>query len=136
MPGRVCAYPRNGLDHRCFCSPRPPSCSVATGFSKDEASLYRYRCVELKHGRVAMLAILGQLIQLNTHLPDAVFSNPRPLGALNQLLAERPLAIVQIVLAIAALELTAGAQDVENNAPGQIGRYVHIFHASLPHIIL
>jgi hypothetical protein len=103
-----------------------PSCPVAAGFSKDEASLYRYRCVELKHGRVAMLAILGQLVQINTHLPDAVFSNPRPLGALGQLLAERPLAIVQIVLAIAALELTAGAQDVENNAPGQIGRYVHI----------
>jgi hypothetical protein len=30
-------------------------------FAKDEASLYRYRAVELKHGRVAMLGALGYL---------------------------------------------------------------------------
>jgi hypothetical protein len=29
------------------------------GLSKDEGSLYRYRAVELKHGRLAMLAVLG-----------------------------------------------------------------------------
>lgn len=45
-----------------------------------------------------------------------------------QLLAERPLAIIQIVLAITALELTAGAQDYENKAPGEIGRYVRVGH--------
>ena len=29
------------------------------GFSKNEEKLYRYRCVEIKHGRVAMLAVTG-----------------------------------------------------------------------------
>ena len=29
------------------------------GFSKNEDKLYRYRCVEIKHGRVAMLAVTG-----------------------------------------------------------------------------
>jgi light-harvesting complex I chlorophyll a/b binding protein 1 len=31
------------------------------GFSRDEASLFRRRAVELKHGRIAMLACLGKV---------------------------------------------------------------------------
>eukprot|EP00953_Heterococcus_sp_UTEX-ZZ885_P002841 2060-Heterococcus_DN1.PRE.2 len=54
------------------------------GFSKDEASLFRRRAVELKHGRICMLATFGVLVQSFYHLPDPVFSNPRPLGALLQ----------------------------------------------------
>ena len=96
------------------------------GFSKDVNSLYKYRSVELKHGRVAMLACLGVFVQSITHLPDTVFSNPRPLGALGQLASERPLALLQIVLAITLLELTAGKQDPEN-APGQLGRFGEAF---------
>ena len=61
-----------------------------------------------------------------THLPDEVFSNPRPLAALNQLLAERPLAVLQIVLFITGIELTAGKQDPEK-APGQLGRFGEAF---------
>ena len=55
-----------------------------------------------------------------------MFSNPRPLGALNQLLAERPLAVLQIVLFITGIELTAGKQDPEK-APGQLGRFGEAF---------
>ena len=92
------------------------------GFSKTEGDLYRYRCIELKHGRTAMLGWLGILVTgLGVHLPDEVFSNPRPLGALAQIASERPLAILQIVLAITLLEVTAGAQDPEK-APGALGR--------------
>ncbi|GAB5034523.1 light harvesting complex protein, partial [Nannochloropsis oceanica] len=96
------------------------------GFSKDEQSLYRYRAVELKHGRVAMLACLGTLVQSYTHLPDDVFSNPRPLAALAQISTQRPLAVLQIVLALVFIEVTSGKQDPEL-APGQIGRFGEAF---------
>jgi light-harvesting complex I chlorophyll a/b binding protein 1 len=96
------------------------------GFSKDEGALYRYRMVELKHGRVAMLATLGVLVQAYTHLPDAVFNNPRPIAALQQVWAERPLAVIQIALAVTLLEVTAGAQD-PSKAPGDIGRFGDAF---------
>ncbi|EWM23208.1 light harvesting complex protein [Nannochloropsis gaditana] len=54
-------------------------------FSKDAEKLDKYRAVELKHGRVAMLGVLGIWIQAaGLHLPDPVFSNPRPLAAFLQ----------------------------------------------------
>lgn len=46
-------------------------CAHESGFSKDEASLFRYRCIELKHGRVAMLAVLGTLVQVRTTMAFA-----------------------------------------------------------------
>ena len=55
-----------------------------------------------------------------------MFSNPRPLGALGQLLSERPFAVLQIVLAITFIEVTSGKQDPEL-APGQIGRFGEAF---------
>ena len=91
------------------------------GFSKDESTLYRSRLIELKHGRVAMLACLGTLVQSFYHLPDEVFSNPRPLAALSQVFAERPVAFWQIFLTLGAIELTIGKQDTANKAPGDIG---------------
>ena len=64
------------------------TCSLCSfdplGFSKDEASLFRRRAVELKHGRICMLATFGALVQTYVHLPDPVFDNPRPIGALLQ----------------------------------------------------
>jgi len=97
------------------------------GFSKDEASLFRRRAVELKHGRICMLATFGVLVQTYVHLPDPVFSNPRPIGALLQVLDQRPVAAIQILLAIGLLELTAGAQDYANKAPGDLGRFGDAF---------
>ena len=35
------------------------------GLGADEASLYRRRCVEIKHGRVCMMATLGMLVGPN-----------------------------------------------------------------------
>ncbi|KAG5189618.1 chlorophyll a/b-binding protein domain-containing protein [Tribonema minus] len=91
--------------------------------SKDDGNLFKYREVELKHGRVAMLATLGVLVQSFNHLPDPVFSNPRPLAALSQILAERPVAFWQIFLAVGAFELSIGKQDYENKAPGDIATF-------------
>jgi len=92
------------------------------GFSADESQLFKYRSVELKHGRVAMLAVLGVFVQHYTHLPDAVFSNPKPLGALLQLWNDRPIALLQIFAYVGYLELGVFAQD-EDKAPGEIGRF-------------
>ena len=72
-------------------------------------------------GRVAMLACLGTLVQTFYHLPDEVFSNPRPLAALSQVFSERPLAFWQIFLTLGALELTVFKQDTANKAPGDVG---------------
>lgn len=91
------------------------------GLAKDEASLYRSRLIELKHGRVAMLACLGTLVQSFYHLPDEVFANPRPLAALAQVFNDRPVAFWQIFLTLGAIELTIGKQDTANRAPGDVG---------------
>lgn len=53
------------------------------------------REAELKHGRVAMLAVLGVLAQEFIHLPGELYSNPNPVAAASQVGAQ-PLA--QIVL--------------------------------------
>lgn len=37
------------------------------GYGKDDASLFRRRAVELKHGRVAMLAVTGYLVAEQWH---------------------------------------------------------------------
>ncbi|CEM27246.1 unnamed protein product [Vitrella brassicaformis CCMP3155] len=102
-------------------------------FSEDEASLFRRRAVELKHGRIAMLACLGYFVQsAGVHLPDPVFSEPRPLSALTKVLTERPWAAAQIVAAIAAIELGPGRQDYENKAPGDLGYFGDSFKNSDP----
>lgn len=42
------------------------------GASEDKVAWYR--AAELKHGRIAMLAALGQIFQYFYHLPDPVFN--------------------------------------------------------------
>ncbi|GAB5035504.1 light harvesting complex protein [Nannochloropsis oceanica] len=86
-------------------------------FSKDEGSLYRYRAVELKHGRLAMLAVLGLWFSEFYHpLYDGKISPG--LKAIGELPGA---AWLQILAAIAVVELTIGKQDTENKAPGDLG---------------
>eukprot|EP00904_Undaria_pinnatifida_P005896 jgi/Undpi1/2436/HiC_scaffold_13.g05817.m1 len=89
------------------------------GYGKDDASLFRRRAVELKHGRVAMLAVTGYLFAEQWHpLYDGKLSPG--LKALGEL----PFAAwVQILGAIAVIELTVGKQDYENKAPGEFGNF-------------
>mmetsp|Transcript_16988 Transcript_16988/g.25115 ORF Transcript_16988/g.25115 Transcript_16988/m.25115 type:complete len:219 (+) Transcript_16988:68-724(+) len=81
-----------------------------------------YRAAELKHGRVAMLAALGEIFQSFYHLPDPVFSeSSKPWEALQQVYSERPLAVVQILLAIFACEVIGQAQQaLPGQAPGNL----------------
>lgn len=85
-----------------------------------------YRASELKHGRICMLATLGLITQHYTHLPDpsGVFSQgDNALAALNKVVSERPLAAIQILLAIFALEaLGQWRQTTPGQAPGKTGR--------------
>ncbi|KAG5191790.1 light harvesting complex protein [Tribonema minus] len=91
------------------------------GFAKDDAALYKYREVELKHGRVAMLATLGVLVQSFVTLPDPVFANgAKPQTAAWELVTSRPEALAQIFLACGAIELLVLKQDPEKPA-GDLG---------------
>ena len=72
-----------------------------------------------------MLAALGQIVQSFWQLPDAsgVFSEgSKPFDALNRVIAERPLAAIQIGLAIFAVEaLGQFNQAKPGQAPGDLG---------------
>lgn len=90
------------------------------GLSQNEGSIRKYRECELKHGRVAMAAMLGIFVQGLYQLPDAVFNNPRPLAALQQVYEQRPEAIWQIIVGLGVIEFTSGKQK-EDRAPGDLG---------------
>lgn len=100
---------------------------ITQGFTNNPKpeTLDWYRAAELKHGRVAMLAALGQIVQHFYTLPDAsgVFSaGDRPFEALNKVVNERPLAAIQIGLAIFAVEaLGQFNQAKPGQAPGDLG---------------
>uniref|UniRef100_A0A0G4FTS7 Plastid light harvesting protein n=1 Tax=Chromera velia CCMP2878 TaxID=1169474 RepID=A0A0G4FTS7_9ALVE len=101
-------------------------------FSKNEEDLYKYREVELKHGRVAMLACVGWFFTAaGFHLPDEVFSETRPLAAFQKVLTERPAAIFQIVAALGLIEQGVGAQDY-SKAPGEIASFGAGFKSNDP----
>jgi hypothetical protein len=94
-----------------------------SGFSKraDEKTMFWYRSAELKHGRIAMLAALGQIFQSYVQLGDPVFNQgSKPLKALEQVCSERPLAAVQIGLAIFAVEAFGQFQQKQTGVPGDL----------------
>jgi hypothetical protein len=69
-----------------------------------------------------MLASLGQIFQYYVQLNDPVFSQgDKPFKALTQVLSERPLAGVQIILAIFACEAFGQFNQVKNGVPGDLG---------------
>lgn len=79
-----------------------------------------YRAAELKHARICMLASLGLSVQPAFHLPDPVFDSNLGYGVVTKLYAERPEAIWQILLAIAAIETSSLFKNGQGNA-GDLG---------------
>lgn len=76
---------------------------LSTG--RTEETINWYRAAELKHARICMLAALGLFIQPAFHLPDPVFDSTLGFGAVTKLYAERPEAVWQILIALAAIEV-------------------------------
>lgn len=92
---------------------------------KDDALIRRFRAAELKHGRVCMLASLGCIVQsLNTGiLPNPTFSETNPVNALIRVYQENPTGFIQILLAIAAVEVLGASIEYSNpnGRPGDFG---------------
>ena len=86
-----------------------------------EEDMFWYRSAELKHGRIAMLASLGQITQSYFQLGDPVFSqSEKPIKAIEQVASERPLAAFQILLAIFAVEAFGQFQQIQTGVPGDL----------------
>eukprot|EP00904_Undaria_pinnatifida_P008886 jgi/Undpi1/5127/HiC_scaffold_19.g08479.m1 len=83
-----------------------------------------YRAAELKHGRVCMLAALGQITQHFTHWndPSGIFDKSGSAwGAMQQVYEQRPFAFVQIILAIFAVEVWGQKQQELSPMGGDLG---------------
>ncbi|CAM9274106.1 unnamed protein product [Scytosiphon promiscuus] len=89
------------------------------GFS-EEGDLKKYRRAELKHGRVAMLGVVGTIWQEFSVLPGLGYS---PTKNLFQAIADAPwLAILQIVVFVGIFDLQSTKYDMEQGrVPGDIG---------------
>ena len=111
-----------------------PGVDVETGFvlfdplglARDEEALYRRRCVEIKHGRVAMVAVLGLLVpDLVSTFPGTLSFSPNlqfsdvPTG-LQAITALPVLGWIQIIGFVGVLELAALRQDPAKQ-PGDVG---------------
>ncbi|CAM9298472.1 unnamed protein product [Ascophyllum nodosum] len=92
----------------------------------DQERFERLRYVEIKHGRISMLAVLGHLVQENVRLPgmlsisnDVSFADmPNGLGAIGKM---GPLGLAQIFIFVGFLELFVMKQK-EGSFPGDMSR--------------
>lgn len=91
---------------------------------KDDETLRWYRSAELKHGRVAMLATLGIVIQgFNTGIiPGFPVTNTNAFDALKEVYYQNPSALIQIGLAISAVEVFCASLEYQGlERPGDFG---------------
>lgn len=89
------------------------------GFS-EEGDLKKFRRAELKHGRVAMLAVVGVIWQEFNVLPGLGYA---PTKNLFQAIADAPwIAILQIIIFVGIFDLKSTKYDIEQGrVPGDIG---------------
>merc|ERR1719313_1017272 len=101
------------------------------GLGADEASLYRCRCVEIKHGRVCMVAFLGMTVGPNDlFTPSHALLSPSlglhfddiP-GGIAAIDAVPAAGWFQIIALVGAHELTIAKQDY-TKVPGEIPTFL------------
>ncbi|CAM9248578.1 unnamed protein product [Pylaiella littoralis] len=100
----------------------------------DQERFDRLRYVEIKHGRIAMLAVAGHLTQQNVRLPgmlsfrdNIAFEDvPNGLAAFSKI---PPLGTLQIILAIGVHELFV-VKQVEDSFPGDCTTGGNIFQSA------
>ena len=101
------------------------------GLGADEASLYRRRCVEIKHGRVCMVAFLGMTVGPNDLIaPSHALLSPSldlhfddiP-GGIAAIDAVPAAGWFQIIALVGAHELTINKQDY-TKVPGEIPTFL------------
>jgi len=101
------------------------------GLGADEASLYRRRCVEIKHGRVCMVAFLGMTVGPNDlFAPSHALLSPSlglhfddiP-GGIASIDAVPAAGCFQIIALVGAHELTIAKQDY-TKVPGEIPTFL------------
>jgi light-harvesting complex I chlorophyll a/b binding protein 1 len=88
------------------------------GLSEIQQDLKYARWAELKHGRIAMLAIVGLITQTYFHLPGEAYQNPDPFGAVSSV----GMGVnMQILCAIGVVELSNFNCHYDGSEPGDIG---------------
>jgi len=87
------------------------------GFTTNEPTFRKLRTAEIKHGRVAMMAALGAVVQHYIQLPGFE-SVPKGLGAVN--VSPGREAAIALILITGALELAVWTED-EDKEPGNFG---------------
>merc|ERR1719454_510309 len=101
------------------------------GLGADEASLYRRRCVEIKHGRICMVATLGMTVGPNDlFAPSHALLSPSlglhfddiP-GGIAAIDAVPAAGWFQIIALVGAHELTVAKQDY-TKVPGEIPTFL------------
>merc|ERR1719327_1510646 len=101
------------------------------GLGADEASLYRRRCVEIKHGRVCMVAFLGMLVGPNELIAPshALLSPSQDIhfddipGGIAAITAVPAAGWLQIVAVVGVHELTINKQDY-TKVPGENNNFL------------
>ena len=90
----------------------------------DEQKFFELRYAELKHGRVAMLGVVGHLVQQNVRLPGYIDLDGHKFADLPNgwagLTAVPAFGLFQIIASIAYWELV-GWKQVEGSTPGDFG---------------
>lgn len=88
------------------------------GLSEIQQDLTYARWAELKHGRIAMLAIVGLITEEYIHLPGEAYQNSDPFGAVSTVGFG---VNVQILLGIGIVELANFYKHYDGSTPGDLG---------------
>lgn len=91
---------------------------------KSDETMRWYRSAEIKHGRVCMLACLGIWIQgapEQAWIPGYITKDTNALKAVSEIYSTAPGALLQILIAIGAVEVLNTSIESKGGRPGDFG---------------